>query len=303
MFTSPAALSNEGSPSDANDNEENVQDAWPFANIPNSTWSSTNNYMADSTSLPPDSGNSFAFGSGSSYNSPDTLFTAMPFDRSQDPSGLLSGFEMENFNMSPSDYYDVAEQYTDLSLTDPAFSFDFDVWSTSQVNHAGCNRQALTAAEVLSPVDNGILISETKAARKAKIPSRPSARRKLSAKTGTLRQSSQSSAVSSPFSTASSSKDNDRQNHNQIEKRYRTSINDRFDVLKASLPDSMLGKSDGAEGAKKSGKSEVLVGALKYVKELEEQSRILSEEKTGLIGSIGVWEKQWAATEGRRTTP
>jgi len=242
----------------------------------------------------------YVFGSGSSYNTPDTSFTPTPFDISRDSlSNSLSGFDIENFDIWPSNLLNTSNLYSYDNLMMEERGMPFleeetlimplvapDATENQQPND---NQQSshLTNIEVTPNV--------LKTLRQSKDSSRSLHRRKSSTKSLLARRSPTTTPI---FSPGSSTKDDDyRKNHNQIEKKYRTSMNDRFSILRACLPEAILG-TDGGDNTKKIAKSDVLVAALKYVKELEQKGKELQEEKVGLVGSVGVWERQWKSTRG-----
>jgi len=82
--------------------------------------------------------------------------------------------------------------------------------------------------------------------------------------------------------------------HNRIERKYRTGLNVNFESLRGSLPKGMsvvvVGKGG---GGKKMGKADVLVAAMRYIKELEGKRKGLKEESELLAGSVRKWEKAW----------
>jgi len=88
-----------------------------------------------------------------------------------------------------------------------------------------------------------------------------------------------------------------RDNHNQIERRYRTTLNQKFEVLRCTLPKKRAEKGEvGKE--KKMSKSDILVGAMGYIKELEERGKELVEANRVLEGVVGGWEREWLSGQG-----
>jgi len=90
-----------------------------------------------------------------------------------------------------------------------------------------------------------------------------------------------------------------RYKHNEIEKRYRISLNQRFAALGDAIPDRLLQEEMAGHIKKKVGKAEFLVCALKYIKELEATEIRLQAEKMGLIGSVRAWESAWRKESGK----
>jgi len=88
--------------------------------------------------------------------------------------------------------------------------------------------------------------------------------------------------------------------HNRIERKYRTGLNGKFESLRGSLPKGMRVVLVGKEGGRKKliGKADVLVAAMRYIKELEEKRRGLREESEVLVGSVRKWENAWVEKFG-----
>lgn len=223
----------------------------------------------------------YAFGSSNStYNTPDPSFTPAPFDTAlsfnqgqrQGGAGFdFEAFDAENFDIWPQEMFEGINLGTGLGERDG-------------------QRDASEAMILMSrqPVPTPLTLPATSSHASLPPPTVKTTRKHI---TPHCRKSSTKSIIkNSPRSLISPSRDANGKdsahdiNHNQIEKKYPTSMNDRYIVLQAALPETILRSDEDGKGVKRVGKADVLVAALKYVKELEEKGRELEAEK--------LWEKR-----------
>jgi len=186
----------------------------------------------------------------------------------------LSDFDFGNSDIWPSELSNV-DLFT-MATSRPGTTIpEGAVWPASQES-ANQNQKSPAHTSSIEEIP-----PSPKNRKKSRTTPKTSSRRKSATKT-------------SPRSTAHSPEHRGAQHHNQIEKKYRTSINERFSVLRAALPETILSSKEVEPGVKKVGKADILDGALKYVKELEEQGSRLLVVRGDLLRNIGIWEKRWS---------
>jgi hypothetical protein len=244
----------------------------------------------------------YQFEAGSPFNTPDNSFAQTSFDPWEDQlSNSLSENYADNFDTWPTDMYGNINLYTNMLLGEQALELvegepmELPQSATETITGEQPDMMEQQSSQISR---NSPLMTTQEGNTGPKAPhsvknSSRSPSRKSNTKPGSpSRRSTHSSPTTSPaFSPSSSNNDMQRVNHNQIEKRYRTSMNARYQALKDYLPGSVLKRDEEGEGFKKVGKADVLTAALKYVKELEDEKRRLLEEQRGLVANVGVMEQ------------
>jgi hypothetical protein len=102
----------------------------------------------------------------------------------------------------------------------------------------------------------------------------------------------------------SHSKSQAREMHNAIEKRYRESLNGKFDCLRNVIPSlcrDLNSKDEGESGLARRtygryGKQDIIIHALKFIKELEETSTRLCAEVQVLKKTVAAFEELGVGT-------
>ncbi|KAL5316886.1 hypothetical protein ACEPPN_015938 [Leptodophora sp. 'Broadleaf-Isolate-01'] len=104
--------------------------------------------------------------------------------------------------------------------------------------------------------------------------------------------------TSTPPQGATSPPKHIRLNHNQVEKQYRNRLNGQFETLLLALPrEAGDGDGDGGE-EKKVSKAEVLVLAMKHIRDLERDRRRLEEENEKLEHVMEELTERWVESGG-----
>lgn len=198
--------------------------------------------------------------------------------------------------------YNGADASLDLTPMNSSVPVDFGKYqpeqyqlSPSQSQSPILNSPSATIEEVcrIFPTSSSHASSPNAKSQKHKVPTIPS-RQKIY--TSSKPPSSTQPSPKSP--TSATSPNTSRHNHNAIEKKYRTSLNVKFQILKEALPPKPLAEEEYETGRKTMSKADILIAAVKRIKELEATQEVLETQNGKLVGSIEDWEKAWTNVKG-----
>jgi hypothetical protein len=268
---------------------------------PSSQFISPSNLVYDPTTALPDT-----FENENVYLSPSGSLTGTPFNNSaQDFSIFPSDFDPSLFDDRLNDSNDMTNAPPTFHRLETTAPVDFGN-APYQPDQYQLGRQLQTQSPTFNPPTT---IEEVRkrfpASSSRGSSSKPSSRKYNSpiplshhtSSTSKLSSSTKPSPRSPTSTTSQPSPNSSRHNHNAIEKKYRTSLNAKFQTLKEALPLKPLVEEEYDVGRKTMSKADILLAAVKRIKELEATQTALETENGVLVRSIEELEK--ARTDAR----